>query len=388
MRSLGVFVKSVREVRRDLLTVALTLAFAPAFVLLYYLTFPSAAATFRVAVVNQDTGTTWHGRQFDAGAAIPEALAAARDGTGRPVLRVSEVATREKAVERVRQGDADAALVLPTNFSRSVVAVGDDVSGSAKVDYTVIGDVTRAGYPVTATLSDVAIQTYVGEATGRTGPVTASEEAVGGSGARTDFEVYIPGLIVFAVVMLLFLTAMTLAREIESGAMRRLRLTRLSAVEYVTGTSGVIVLIGVAGVLLTMATAWACGFRSEGPVWVALLVLTVTVVSVIGIGMMVAAVARTVPRAFVIANFPLGLLMFFTGVILPMPRITWFTVSGHPVGPFEVLAPTHAVAALGKVFTMGEGLSGVAYELAALTLLSLAYIAAGVLALRRAQRRA
>jgi ABC-2 type transport system permease protein len=76
--------------------------------------------------------------------------------------------------------------------------------------------------------------------------------------------------------------------------------------------------------------------------------------------------------------------MFFSGSIFPMPRITLFTLFGHPVGPFELLAPTHAVNALNKVFTLGAGLAEVWYELAALTLLSAIYFAVGVWLFKRA----
>lgn len=387
MRALAVFVKTAREARRDLLTVALSLVFAPAFVLLYYLAFPSTGAAYQVAVVNLDTGTTWRGHRLASGLEIPAALAASKDGTGRSVLRVSSAPTREEAVRRIGAGEIAAAVVIPRDFSGSVAAVGEDATGSSAVSYTIMGDLTRAAYPVAAVMVDAAVRNYVRETTGRAGPVSAVEQAVGGSGARTDFEIYIPGLIVFSVIMLLFLAAMTVAREIESGAMRRLRLTPMSSADYLVGTSGVIVLIGVAGVVATFGTALLCGFRSEGSLWVGVLVLTITIVSVIGVGMMVAAVSGTVTRAFVIANFPLGLLMFFSGTILPMPRITWLSIAGHSVGPFEALAPTHAVTALGKVLTLGAGVHDVLYELVAMSLLSVAYFAGGVAALRRAQTR-
>jgi hypothetical protein len=69
-----------------------------------------------------------------------------------------------------------------------------------------------------------------------------------------------------------------------------------------------------------------------------------------------------------------------------MPRITWFEVAGHPVGPFELLAPTHAVTGLTKVFTMGDGLGDVWFELAALVVLTAISLLGGVLLLRRAAR--
>lgn len=379
-----VFGKTLREVLRDPLTLALTLVFAPAFVLLYYAVFPEMAPAYELVVVNQDRPVdTADGEELAAGRDLQAALAAVRDASDLPLLRVSSARDREQAEGRIRHHQAAAILVIPEGFSRSVAELAANPSTAPPASYTLAGDRTQPAYLLTAVLADATAQAYVQQATGVAGPVRVQEESVTGAGSRTDFEIYVPGLIVFSVILLVFLAAMTATREVESGAMRRLRLTRMTATEYVLGTSGVLGLVGIAGVLITFGTAWLCGFRSEGPLWVALLVLSLTTLSVIGVGMMVAAVSRTVARAFVIANFPLGLLMFFSGSIMPMPRITWVTVAGHPLGPFELMAPTHAVTALNRVLTDGVGFSAVGFELIALTVLTGLYFAGGVALLHR-----
>ena len=152
-------------------------------------------------------------------------------------------------------------------------------------------------------------------------PVKLVEIPLGASAARTEFENYVPGLFVMAVVLMVFQAAMTPARDIESGALRRLRLTPLTAFDYLGGTSLWLALVSVAAVLLTFATAVGFGFRSQGPLWLALLVTAITSLSIIGIGLIVACFSKTVSQAFVIANFPLGFLMFLTGAAFPLPRL-------------------------------------------------------------------
>jgi ABC-2 type transport system permease protein len=95
-----------------------------------------------------------------------------------------------------------------------------------------------------------------------------------------------------------------------------------------------------------------------------------------------------VAQAFVIANVPLGLLMFFSGAMFPIPRTTLFTVAGHGISPFDILPPTHAVIALNKVLTLGAGLQDVLWELAALLLLSAACFAVGVWLFKRLRMQA
>ena len=115
---------------------------------------------------------------------------------------------------------------------------------------------------------------------------------------------------------------------------------------------------------LTFATAVGFGFRSQGPLWLALVVTVITSLSIIGIGLLVACFSKTVSQAFVIANFPLGFLMFLTGAAFPLPRLTLFTLFGRGFALPDLLPPTHAVVALNKIFTLGSGLQGVAFELA------------------------
>ncbi len=381
MRTWIVLCKAARELRREPVMVALTLVFAPVMVVLYQMVFPEVGAGYQVVVVDEGEP----GRAPDAAAQVVEALRAGTATDGGALLDVRTAATRDDAQAAVERRDAVALVVLPAGFSDAVAALADDAAASP-VTYTVSGDLTSSGYLVAAVLVDAGVQQVVADATGRTPAVVPVEEALGDSAGRSEFEVYVPGLMVFAVIMLVFLAAMVVAREFESGGMRRLRLTRMTGGEYLVGTTAVLTALGGVSVLATVGTAAALGFTSAGPMWVAALALVLATLSVVGVGMAVAAVTRTVVKAFVVANFPLAILMFFSGAMFPMPRVTWFELVGRPIGPFELLAPTHAVTVLNRVVTLGASAGDVAVDLGFLGVLTAAYLAVGVVLLRRAAR--
>jgi ABC-2 type transport system permease protein len=226
---------------------------------------------------------------------------------------------------------------------------------------------------------------YVNTATDAPRPVTLNEIPLGASNSRSEFENYIPGLLVMAVVLMVFQAAMMPARDIESGALRRLRLTPITSFEYLGGLSIWMTLIAILSILVTFATAVALGFRSQGPLWMAILIDIIAALSIIGVGLVVACLSKTVSQAFVIANFPLGLLMFLTGAVFPLPRPTLFTLFGHPFSYPDLLPPTHAVIALNKIFTLGAGVHEVLFELSALVLLTLFYFGIGVWLFQRTQ---
>jgi len=373
-----IFLKTWREMRRDAWMLGLTLAFSPLFVLIYWVFTQGGSTSYTVLVVNHDQGaSTGNSQVWYAGEEAIRMIEAVRYADGKPLLRVKLIENKEHAHPVLRDRAAVAFLVIPPDFSKTLMALKTgEGSDSVTIDFG--GDLTNPYYMVGATLAISAVDNYIIQATGQQALVHYAEEALGASAARTEFEAYTPGILIFAVIMLIFLAAMVIAREIETGALRRLQITPMSSFDFLGGVTLAMVTLGTISVLLTFLTALALGFRSQGPIWAAVLVGSLTSLSIIGVGMIVACFARSVSQAFVIANFPLGLFMFFSGAIFPVTKIVIFQFAGHEIGLYDILPPTYAVVALNKILTLGAGLGDVAFELGALTVLSMFYFAVGV----------
>jgi len=164
---------------------------------------------------------------------------------------------------------------------------------------------------------------------------------------------------------------------------RRLQITRMTALDMLGGISILYILISLVTVALSFVTAQALGFRSQGPFWVGMLICTITGVSVVGIGLVTACFSKTVARAAIIVNFPLFLVLFFSGAVFPVGNPRLFTLAGRDYGIFDLLPQTHATNALNKVLSLGAGLRDVTFELTALTLLTLLYFFIGIWLFRR-----
>jgi len=378
MRVWVVFRKNIQELRRDLLVLVLTLSFAPLMVVLYWLFFPSGSTTYTVLILNHDSGSRLADGSFlAAGEQLAQAIGTVKYANGNPLLRAQTVTDRLKAESMLRDRKAAAALVIPAGFSGAIQAAraGDQ---SSTTTITLVGDLTNPYYAVAAVLASSTVESYLQQIMGQRPFLQYSEEPLGASAARSEFETYVPGILVFATIMLVFQSSMAVAREVEAGTLRRLQLTRMTALDLLGGITGTQVITGVVAVILTLLTAQALGFRSQGPVWLVILVAILACLSIIGVGLVVACYSKTVSQAFVIANFPLALFMFFTGAAFPMPQVTLFTLGARSIGLYDILPPTHAVAALNKVMTLGVGVQDVVYELTMLFVLSVAYFAIGV----------
>ena len=383
MRAITVFRKTLREMSRDAWMLGLTLAFAPFFVLLYYLITAGGSTTYTILTINNDAGIQLaDGTTFNAGR---EAVAALKDITyadGQSLLKTRPVADLAEAEPILRDRGAAAFILIPENFSQTLAALQ---SGDRSVTTKIIfgGDVSNPYYMVGVNLGLMAIDEYIMQVTGQQPLIGYKEEPLGASAARTEYETYVPGTLIFAVIMLIFLASMTVAREIETGTLRRLQLTPMKSLDYLGGVTAALVLIGTASFALAFACAVAVGFRSEGQALAGILIGAVTCLSVIGVGMVVASFTRTVSQAFIVANFPMAMMMFFSGTIYPLPKIVLFTLGGREIGLYDILPPTHAVAALNKILTLGADLSEVTFELSALVILSVIYFSIGVWMFKR-----
>jgi ABC-2 type transport system permease protein len=383
MRVWIVFRKTMREITRDKWMLGLTLAFAPFFVFLYWLWFQGGSTAYPIAVINQDQGMTLpDGSVYNAGNEACVAIQAVTYPDGRPLLKVVTVSDQSAAEPLLRDRKATAFIEIPADFSQTIRAMqaGDR---SVTTSITFGGDLSNTYYMVGVNMALSSVEAYVQKATGQKPLVNYIEKPMGASATRSEFETYVPGTLIFSIVLLIFLAAMTVAREIESGVLRRLQLTPMSSFDLLGGISAALLLVGAVASSLSFLVALALGFHSQGPIWIAILVSVIASLSVIGLGLVVASLTRSVSQAFVVANFPLAMMMFFSGIIFPMPPVNLFSIAGRTISLYDILPPTHAVVALNKILTLGAGLGEVAYELGALVILSAIYFAFGVWLFRR-----
>ncbi len=378
MKILKIFWKSLKEQVRDSVTLGLSLVIGPFFVLLYWLMIPSGSTTYGVLVQNLDTGP--QGQQ------VIELLESLTYPSGDPLLDVSTIGNQELAEDLLRDRDAEVFFIIPEDFSVTLqTASQGEVQFPAEV--TLVGDLTNPYYAVGAVMAGSVIDEFVQVQIGEIRPIRYNEIALGASAGRSEFDLYIPGILIISVVMLVFIVSMTITYEVEAGTLRRLQMTSMKASDLLIGISLPTVLLGVVSLLLTLLVALALGFNNQGSIWSALLVGGITAVAVVGIGLIVAAYSKSVSQAFIIANFPLIFFMFFSGAVFPIPRIILIRIAGLNISLYDLLPPTHAVMALNKILTLGSGLDSVLYEIISLIVLSLLYYLIGIWLFQRRQLR-
>lgn len=379
MRWYAVFVKSIREQIREYWILVLTILMAPLFIAIYFLMAEAEDTEYDVILVNLDREAELDGADLCLGDSIVNYAHILSDLEN--MFHISTLDKREAAVEKLRNRKADVVVVLPDDLSASVAASGNPLNEVAQIE--LVGDVTHMEYIIGAIWSEELINRYVMEVAEIRMPVSWKETALGFSGARTYFELYLPGLLILSIIMIIFSASAALVRESETRTLERIRISKLTTLELLGGISLVQILVALLSMLLAVLTALALGYTLiPGTLGFLLFISILTALSMISFSLLVAAMCRSVKEVAIIGTFPLFLLMFFTGAAFPVSGGRLFQIGSYQVMLNDLLSPKFAVEALNKVLIRGMVVRDTLPEILALLALTLLYFLVGTWAFR------
>jgi ABC-2 type transport system permease protein len=354
----------------------LTILMAPFFVMLYYMINEATEAHYDIIVVNQDRGIRFEEGAFNHGTfLIGQFRAADLDSLELPV-RLERMESRDQAEDQLKRRKWDALIIIPEDFSERIVRLASNRSSQGiRVEF--LGDLTNVNYMVSAIWANEIISQYVSEVTRSARIVTVKETPMGRSARVSDFEMWIPGILILSIIMLMFTASIAIVTEIENGTIIRLKLSGISSFHLLTGIGVVQILIGIVAIFITLQVAIWFGFDYVGALGPFLLVTILTTISIIGFSLILASLTKSANEILVVGNFPLFLFMFFSGAAFPMNTRELFTIQGYGISWQSLLSPSHAVEALHKLWILDLELADVVPEILALITIGLVYFAIG-----------
>jgi ABC-2 type transport system permease protein len=381
MRFMAYTRKTLLETVRDWKLLLFTLFFAPCFVFILYGAYGGGSPSFHVAVFNQDVaGGSGHG------AAVARQLEQATYKDGSPLFKVRyperDGGSLEDALKRVEKRSLDAVLVLPESLSTVMdqAAAGESYTG---VPYKLYGDPRNSKYTLAAIYLITEVEAYMHAAAPAKLPLTLQEELIGDGPALTDFDLYIPGLLVMAFLNILFTAGASFIKETEKGTITRLYLSRLRVREMIGSISLVQLVLGMASFVLTLAAARICGYTWKGQADSVLLVALVSVIGVLGLTLVAVSFMRSVFDVMTIGMVPYFLVMFFAGIFFPLPSVELFSIAGTAFRASDLLPLSLSVSALNQALNFGSGIREISLEVMYNLLVACGYFMMGLCLFRR-----
>lgn len=367
MRIIAVIRKSLIMQFRDYWALLLTILSAPFFILVYFILTGGGSTTYSVNYLYEDKPDLMNIEER-----FVNELNAVKYANGKAVLKIVESKDTSLSVTSIKNRKTDLLVVIPQGFA-------DSLKNGRVPHFLVFGEASNPKYSIGIIFTITGIESLVKSFSPNKPLYTFREKLMGNSEAKTEFDIYVPGIFIFSIIMLILSASLAIIRDVEDKTMIRMKLTRMTVFDYLTGNTIVQWIIGVCSFGLTYWLAVLLGFNSHGSALLVLLVCSLAILSIIAVCLILVAFCKNATMVMIVGNFPLFILMFFTGSMIPFPRNEIF--SGFALN--DILPPTHAVNALNKIFTFGAGINEIGHEIVMLLILTVVYSALGIYFFRR-----
>jgi len=376
MKVVSCFIKTFRENLRDWKILILVIVFAPFFIYLMYMYMGDPKTSmYNVVVINNDNAglsseeliNEWEGLKTDE---------------GKPLLEIKLVSDTAAARRMIRNREADLFVTIPGDFSQSLQAF---LSGGSRYisPLTNYGDQANVRYMAAVSFIDYLTFGYLGFKTGIELPMNMNYEYAGKGKITSEFDLYIPALLVLAIIMMLFTAGASIVREVEKDTITRLSLSRLTSAEFMTALSLNQIIIGLICLFVTLLAAFSVGYKTSGSIPLLFLIGTVTCFSVISISIITACFIRTMFGLLTLGCFPFFILAFFSDSFMPLPKINMFRLAGNQVYLNDLLPTATATRAFNKILNYDSGISDVAFEFIWITVFAVIYFLIGTWLFKR-----
>jgi ABC-2 type transport system permease protein len=364
VKLLSVARKSLIELLREPMLLGMVLLTPLAFLLVYGFAYQTPhLKTYRVlATINAEAGN-----------GAVEYLRSLSYPDGRPIFAI-EIASGPAGIDRaLRDRTATAFLAI------------DPGADGMPFSYTIRGDALFADYLSASSILESRLSQYLLEAVGISLPVRAVEDPIpvlsfgaSGSHIRTDFSVYAPGLLVFAILLLIPQTALLLGREMRTRTIRRLQLSGVSSFEYLGGIGLAQLVMAVVQIALFVTGLILFGLDYSRALVPIFLASFLTALSAVGGGLIVGCFVQNDSQAINLGASVTMLQVFVSGSFFPMPAQPLFHLFGHEIAWNDIFPATHAMTALQQAVVYGADLGQIGFRLAAAAVLSLVFFLIGV----------
>ena len=372
MKFISIASKDLKELLRDRRSLFFILLFPLFFMLIFGFAYGNMGENnepHNIAVVNYDQGVTMlGGTNINFGDKTADALKDVKYPENDTNMFNVTLTSEANADNLVKQRSVDAEIIIPENFSKSISTLTPST-------VTIRGDTGYSGFGVAqAMLSSVlgSYQTKLAANLQNRGSAQSEQlikgkiEGLPGTESFTAFDYLAPGMMVFAILMLATSVATILTREVESGTLRRLKLSKMTSFDFLFGGLLPWSLVAAAQVLILFVVAIGIGFHWQGGIESIIMALIIGIIggiASISLGMIIASFARSPPQAGQLGTLIAVPLTFMVGAFFQLPQMVIGNFMGQQIQVYDILPWYHVANALRYVLTYTVSWETVIYQI-------------------------
>ncbi len=421
MKFTSIAIKDFKELIRDRRGLFFILLFPIFFMMIFGFAFGGMGQNttpINIAIVNNDQGTinSTGGNISYSNNLITELQDTKYESSDVKLFNITTT-TDKNAKDLLRQRTVDAEVIIPDGFSNSVQGLINNTilsstgqtsllnTSSTNITSTVIitGDPGFMGFGVAqGVLTGVfgkyqqeVVTNITNQIAGTPGAeptkfIDTKVESIPGTSTFTQFDYLAPGMIVFAILLLATTIAAILTREVESGTLERLKMSKMSSFDLLFGGLIPWSLVAGAQVVILLIVAIILGLHWQGSfnsIILAIFIGIIGGVASIALAMIIASFAKNDRQAANLGTLIVVPMSFLTGAFFQLPQ-EFVTVLGHTFQIYDILPWTHTLNALRSVLVFGSGLNEVTYQIEISAVLAVILFVIGVFLFSKTRLRA
>ncbi|MFX0086536.1 MAG: ABC transporter permease [Candidatus Hodarchaeota archaeon] len=353
---LDVFIRGIKQTYRSPAQIFLVIGFPIGFILTFSFIFGGGASIFggstsyTIGVINNDVIEPSWQANFE-NYTVPGANTIFEEGFGEYFILslkgeselnltsfhflVKEFSSISEVTSQIKSQTIILCIIIPENFSQTILGA---------INYKAI---LSEGMPIEPGLEMVntsvellgdssyqafqEVQTEISEALSRFKDHYYGIELPGGyfdlynedvsSFEITPVDQFIPGFIVFGILLGAASIGFIIGKERTHGTLDRLRISQIRPVEYLLGISVGQVIFLTLQIILMLLTAYFTGFKGRGNPIYAIFLGILSTIPVIGLGLLIAAMDKKGENAPGIAAVLSGPFGFLSGAFIPLPEV-------------------------------------------------------------------
>ncbi len=208
------------------------------------------------------------------------------------------------------------------------------------------------------------------------------------SGPQTNFELFAPGMIIFAILLLTMQTAMLITREIKTGTIRRFQLSGTKSFAIISGITLAQMVIVVLQLLIVGWISSALGFRIQGALWLAFVIAILLALSAIAQGLVLGCYLENDTQAATLGATAAMVQVFVSGAFFEMPSFPIFYLGSHAFNLFDFFPATSSMQLFSLTLSYNAPFPYMQYRFTLLIVLTFLTFAAATIVFQRKQLQA
>ena len=408
MKFLSIAVKGIKEIVRDRKNLALLLLFPAVFMLVFGFAFGATVegdVSYDIAVINNDIPD---GVEINYGNS-QETIEFGRHFTNTlrdlkytdvddNIFNIDDSLSRSEAESKIVNREIACIVTIPEDFSEKMKSALENPSGGISPTITIEGETSYLDYELVNGMLSGIFEGYKGQVMSYILTTTSAltDDSVPlnfesfkasdlieqeSPDTETAFDTQAPGIIVFALLLLIIAVSASLAEESEKGTLDRLKISKMRSFDLLLGTMIPWTLIAIAQVVILFLVAigigyhWAGGMDSIG---LAVMLGIFAGIASVSFGLIVAAFSKTEKHASNLGMLISIPISFIVGAFFSLPQTVIGEFAGRTFEAYDVLPWTHTANALRSVLTFGNGLGEITYDIGMMLFLTLIVFIIGV----------